>query len=148
MVEIIKRIISTKENTSKEVSILKDVGRRIAEAHRLNVALGDCKPENIVVTKDGKTFFVDLEQATRDGDQAWDVAEFLYYSGHYVSPISSAEAARIIAENFIEGYLEAGGKKETVNKAKSPRYVKVFSIFTPLHVILAVSDTCKKMGNG
>jgi len=125
---------------------VKEVGRKIAEAHRLGVALGDCKPENIVVTKEGKTFFVDLEQATRDGNQAWDVAEFLYYSGHYVSPISSAKAAKIIAKNFIEGYLEAGGRKETVKKAGSARYVKVFSVFTPPHVILAVSNLCQTMG--
>ncbi len=148
MVEIIKRIISTKESAPKEAAFVKNVGRRIAEAHKLSVALGDCKPENIVVTEDGKTFFVDLEQATREGDQAWDIAEFLYYSGHYISPISSAKAARTIAKNFIEGYLEAGGKRENVNKAKSARYVKVFSVFTPPHVIFAVSDTCKKMGKG
>jgi len=24
---------------------------------------------------------IDFEQATKDGDQAWDVAVFLYYSG-------------------------------------------------------------------
>ncbi len=145
MVEVIKRIVLSKGNLAKEIAIVRDVGRRIAEAHRLSVALGDCKPENIIVTKDSKTFFLDLEQATRHGDQAWDVAEFLYYSGHYVPPISSAEAAKVIAKNFVEGYLEAGGKKETVNKAKSARYVKVFSVFTPPHVILAISDTCKGM---
>jgi len=146
MVETVKRIISSKEKAVKEAALVKEVGRKIAEAHRLGVALGDCKPENIVVTKDGKTFFVDLEQATRDGNQAWDVAEFLYYSGHYVSPISFAKAAKIIAKNFIEGYLEAGGRKEIVKKAGSARYVKVFSVFTPPHVILAVSNICQKMG--
>ncbi len=145
-VETVKRIITSKEKAVKEAAQVKEVGRKIAEAHRLGVALGDCKPENIVVTEDGKTFFVDLEQATRDGNQAWDVAEFLYYSGHYVSPISSAKAAKIITKNFVEGYLEAGGRKETVRKAGSARYVKVFSVFTPPHVILAVSNICQKMG--
>jgi len=146
MVETIQRIISSKEKAVKEVALVKDVGRKIAEAHRLGVSLGDCKPENFIVTKDGKTFFVDLEQATRDGNQAWDVAEFLYYSGHYVFPLSSAKAASTIAKNFIEGYLEAGGRKETVKKAGSARYVKVFSVFTPPHVIVAISDLCQKMG--
>jgi tRNA A-37 threonylcarbamoyl transferase component Bud32 len=145
MVEIIKRIISSKEKAAKEIALVKEVGRKIAEAHRLGIVLGDCKPENIVVAKEGKTFFVDLEQATRDENQAWDVAEFLYYSGHYVSPIASAEPAKIIAKNFIEGYLEAGGGKETVKKAGSARYVKVFSVFTSPHVILAVSNLCQKM---
>jgi len=146
MVKIIKRIISSKEKAVKEAAMVKEVGRKIAEAHKLGVSLGDCKPENFIVTKDGKTFFVDLEQATRNGNQTWDVAEFLYYSGHYVSPISSAKAASIIAKNFIEGYLEAGGRKETVKKVASARYVKVFSVFTPPHVIIAISNLCRKMG--
>ncbi len=149
LTKIIKRIISSKkEEVTAEAALVREVGRKIAEAHRLGVALGDCKPENIIVTKDGKTFFVDLEQATRDGNgnQAWDVAEFLYYSGHYVSPISPANAAVLIAKEFIKGYLEAGGKRKTVRKAGSARYTKVFSIFTPPQVLLAVSNICKKTG--
>lgn len=146
MVKPIKRIISSKEKAVKEAAVVKEVGRKIAEAHRLGVSLGDCKPENFIATNDGKIFFVDLEQATRNGNQTWDVAEFLYYSGHYVSLVSSAKAARIIAQNFIEGYLEAGGREETVKKASSARYVKVFSVFTPPHVIIAISNICKKMG--
>jgi len=145
MVETIMRIISSKE-AGKEAAIVKEVGRKIAEAHRLGVSLGDCKPENFIVTNDGKTFFVDLEQATRNGNQAWDLAEFLYYSGHHVSPISSLKAASVIAQNFIEGYLEAGGRKETVKEVASARYVKVFSIFTPPHIIVAISSLCQKMG--
>ncbi len=149
LTKIIKRIISSKKDkVTAEAALVREVGRKIAEAHRLGVALGDCKPENIVVTKDGKTFFVDLEQATRDGNgnQAWDVAEFLYYSGHYVSPISPADSAALIAKEFIRGYLEAGGRRETVRKAGSARYTKVFSIFTPPQVLLAVSNICKKTG--
>ena len=126
--------------------MVERVGRTIAEAHKLGVSLGDCKPENFVVTREGKTFFVDLEQATRNGNQAWDVAEFLYYSGHYVSPLSSAEAASIIAKNFVEGYLEAGGRRETVKKAASARYARIFSVFTPPQVIVAISNICRKMG--
>jgi thiamine kinase-like enzyme len=107
--------------------------------------LGDCKPENFIVSKD-EIVLLDLEQATRDGNQAWDIAEFLYYSGHYSPPMSSTNAAGIIARNFLEGYLEAGGKKETVKKAASARYTKVFSVFTPPHVLLAISNICQKMG--
>jgi len=147
LTKIIRRIISSKrEEVTAEAALVREVGRKIAEAHRLGVALGDCKPENIIVTKDGETFFVDLEQATRDGNQVWDVAEFLYYSGHYVSPISPARAAVLVAKEFIEGYLEAGGKRETVRKAGSARYTKVFSIFTLPHVLLAVSNLCNRIG--
>lgn len=144
--KIIRRHLTSKEKTTEETALIRTVGMRIAEAHRLGVALGDCKPENVIVTKDGTPYFVDLEQASRDGNQAWDVAEFLYYSGHYVSPIAPADAAELVAKEFIKGYLEAEGKKETIKKAGSARYTKVFSIFTPPHVILAISNLCKKMG--
>ena len=90
--------------------------------------------------------FSDLEQANRDGNYVWDIAEFLDYSGHYSPPMSSTNGACIIARNFIGGYLEAGGKKETVKKAASTKYTKVFSVFTPPHVILAISNICQRMG--
>jgi len=145
LVRVVKQIMSSKKRAS-DIALLRDVGTKIAQTHKLGVSLGDCKPENIIVTKDGKAFFVDLEQASRDGNQAWDITEFLYYSGHYASPVSSAKSAKLLAKEFIEGYLEAGGKKGTVKKAGSPRYTKVFSIFTPPHIILAISNVCKKMG--
>ncbi|MBA7474632.1 hypothetical protein ES707_09986 [subsurface metagenome] len=144
LVETIKRIISSNK-TETDVALVRAVGRKIAEVHSLGVSLGDCKPENFIVSKDD-IVLLDLEQATRDGNQAWDIAEFLYYSGHYSPPLSSTNAASIIARNFIEGYLEAGGKKETVKKAASARYTKVFSVFTPPHVLLAISSICQKMG--
>ncbi|MGD8506411.1 MAG: hypothetical protein PVF15_07085 [Candidatus Bathyarchaeota archaeon] len=143
---IIQRLLASKERSSVEIALIRTLGRKIAEAHGLGVALGDCKPENVIVAKDWTPYFVDLEQASRDGNQAWDVAEFLYYSGHYVSPITPTDAAVLISKEFIEGYLEAEGKRETVKKAGSARYTKVFSIFTPPHVILAISNLCKKMG--
>jgi tRNA A-37 threonylcarbamoyl transferase component Bud32 len=145
LVEIVKQIISSTKKAS-ELAIVREVGRKIAESHKLGVSLGDCKPENIIVARDGKIFFVDLEQASRDGNHAWDIAEFLYYSGHYASPISPADPAELIATEFIEGYLEAGGKKESVKKAGSPRYTKVFSVFTAPHFILAISNVCRRMG--
>jgi len=143
LVDPIKRIFSSNK-TAKDVALIKEVGRKIAEAHSLGVSLGDCKPENFIVTED-EIVLLDLEQATRDGNQAWDIAEFLYYSGHYSPPMFSTNAANIIARNFLEGYLEAGGKKETVKKAASARYTKVFSVFTPPHILLAISNVCQKM---
>jgi len=143
--KVIQRLLTSKEKATEEIALIRTVGRRIAEAHRFGVALGDCKPENVIVTKDGTPYFVDLEQASRDGNQTWDIAEFLYYSGHYVSPIAPVNAAELIAKEFIKGYLEAEGKKETIKKAGSARYTKVFSIFTPPHVILAISNLCKKI---
>ncbi len=144
LVEAIKRITSS-DKTVDDVALVNETGRRIAEIHSLGVSLGDCKPENFIVRKD-EIVLLDLEQATRDGNQAWDIAEFLYFSGHYSPPMSSTIAAGIITRNFIAGYLEAGGKKQIVKKAASARYTKVFSVFTPPHVLFAISNICQEMG--
>jgi len=144
LAETIKKIILAKSRMQEELELIREAGRKIAEAHRLGVGLGDCKPENIIVTGGGEICFVDLEQASRDGNQAWDIAEFLYYSGHYVPPLTLTDKIELVTETFIEGYREAGGNIETVKKAASPRYTKVFSLFTQPHVILAVSNLCRK----
>ena len=145
LAEMIKSIVS-KGGASAELELVEEAGRQIAKAHKLGVGLGDCKPENIIVTKkEGRLCFVDLEQASRGGDRAWDIAEFLYYSGHYVPPFAPTDRIEFMAKTFIVGYLEEGGSIETVRKAASPRYTKVFSIFTQPHVILAISNLCRKV---
>jgi len=142
LVEIVKRAYSIEEKTEK-TNIIKEVGKEIAKIHKLGVALGDCKPENVIVDSNENIYFVDLEQAVRGGDQAWDIAEFLYYLGHHLS-ISPLKIIKIITREFIEGYLEAGGKRENVKKIRSPKYVKVFSFFTPPHIVLAISNYVRK----
>ncbi|MEM2130029.1 MAG: lipopolysaccharide kinase InaA family protein [Candidatus Bathyarchaeia archaeon] len=141
---IIKRIYSSKQLDPCLIETVKNVGSEIAKVHKLNLALGDCKPENIIVSQDNRVWFLDLEQAERGGDQAWDLAEFLFYSGHY-GFLSSADVAQKVTKAFIDGYLEAGGSVENVEKARSPRYIKVFSFFTPPHILLAISSVCGKL---
>ena len=143
-VSVVKRVISSKRKRTTDIGLIKEVGKKIAKAHKLGITFGDCKPENILVTKQGELYFVDLEQASRNGEQAWDIAEFLYYSGHYVYPLSTTSSIKCLVERFIEGYLEGGGKKETVVAASSPKYTKVFSIFTPPQVVLAISKLCAR----
>lgn len=145
MAKIIKHVIAFKGRATTELAIIQKVGEKIAKAHKLGVALGDCKPENIIITKDEEPIFLDLEQATRNGNKSWDVAEFLYYSGHYMSPIANPDAAELITKAFIKGYLAGGGKKETIKKAWSAQYTKVFSIFTPPQVIFTISNIFRKI---
>ncbi len=148
MSETIKSILSGRGETRAKLERVKEAGQQIAKVHQLGVGLGDCKPENIIIgKKEGKLCFVDLEQASRDGDYAWDIAEFLYYSGHYVPPLAPTDKIELVAKTFIEGYIEEKGSRETVRKAASPRYTKVFSIFTQPHVILAISNLCRKVKN-
>ncbi len=146
LTKIIKRIIASKESTARDRRILGQIGKAIARAHSLGVTLGDCKPENILVKEDDDVCFLDLEQSSRNGNQPWDIAEFLYYSGHYVPPIGSDEAAELIATTFLGGYVEGKGKREVIRKAASAKYTKIFSVFTLPHIILLIAGICRRFG--
>ena len=144
--EAIKRLAtSTDMPTIQNVlSMLGRVGELFAKVHLYDVALGDTKPDNVLIKRDGTIFLIDFEQATKEGDKAWDVAVFLYYSGHYLEPFYSNSKAESVAKAFIEGYLRGGGSVHNVRKAGAPKYTRVFSIFTIPPAIRAISDVCKK----
>jgi tRNA A-37 threonylcarbamoyl transferase component Bud32 len=143
--KVIRKIINSKTSgMENNLSIIRRVGEKFGEVHALNIALGDTKPENILIGKYGEICLLDLEQASRNGDKVWDVAEFLYYAGHYISPFVGARSAELIAKAFIEGYLKAGGNAEIVKEAGNPKYTKVFSVFTFPHIIFAISNICRK----
>jgi tRNA A-37 threonylcarbamoyl transferase component Bud32 len=143
---VIKRVAASKnfEAMQKGLSILNKVGGKFAEVHALDISLGDTKPENILVEKNSEICLLDFEQAARKGDKVWDIAEFLYYAGHYISPFVGSQAAELIAKAFIEGYLTAGGSAKIVKNAGNPKYTKVFSVFTFPHIMLAISNICRK----
>jgi tRNA A-37 threonylcarbamoyl transferase component Bud32 len=144
--KIIKRIVGLKAGSEmdKELTIINGVGEKFAGVHTLGIALGDTKPENVMVGKNGEIYLLDFEQASRNGDKAWDIAEFLFYAGHYVSPFVGTRPAELIAKAFIKGYLKAGGSSTIVKKAGNPKYTKVFSIFTLPHIIFVISNVCRK----
>lgn len=144
--KVIKRVAVSKsiETMQKGLGIIDRVGGKFAEVHALDISLGDTKPENVLVEKNGEICLLDFEQAARNGDKVWDIAEFLYYSGHYISPFIGTQAAELIAKAFIEGYQRAGGSAKIVKKAGNPKYMKVFSVFTFPHIMLAISNICRK----
>ncbi|MEM2093176.1 MAG: hypothetical protein QXE16_02710, partial [Candidatus Bathyarchaeia archaeon] len=87
--------------------------------------------------------------ASKGGDKAWDIAEFVYFVGHYVSPLEGVQRAERIVKSFIKGYLMAGGSPAVVKAAGKPKYTRVFSLFVFPNVILALSKLCQnvdKMG--
>lgn len=119
----------------REQSAAHSAGLLIANAHQLEAALGDTKPENFIVDRNGEVTLVDLEQAKENGDYGWDIAEFLYYSGHYWLPFSKELSGYV--ESFVKGYLEAGSMK-VLRKAASPKYVRVFSVWTPPNILMHI----------
>jgi Kae1-associated kinase Bud32 len=143
----IKRIATAtgRKKSDKDLAKITQVGEVFAQVHALNVTLGDTKPENVIVDPNDKIYLLDFEQASHAGDKAWDVAVFLYYSGHYLQPLYSNGKAESIAKAFVSGYLKAGGDVNTVKKAGASKYTRVFSVFTMPSIISAMSNVCKKV---
>ncbi len=144
----IKRIAMATEHQTfeEELANIGKAGEILANVHSHNVVLGDTKPENMLVKPDGTIYMIDFEQAAQDadGDKAWDVAVFLYYSGHYLQPRNGNSKAESIAKAFINGYLKAGGDVDVIKKAGTPKYTRIFSIFTMWNITSTISNVLKK----
>jgi tRNA A-37 threonylcarbamoyl transferase component Bud32 len=144
----LKRIATSKsrDKVEKELEAIAQVGEIIAKVQSLGVALGDTKPENVIIEASGKVYLLDFEQASDSGDKTWDVAEFLYYAGHFLSSLRPNSGAEMVGEAFISGYLKGGGDPLVVRKAGAPKYTRVFSIFTLPSVMLVLSKACRDAG--
>lgn len=129
---LLVRLSQSSHTGQREKEAAREAGLLLAGAHELEAALGDTKPENFIVDRDGKVTLVDLEQARYNGDYGWDVAEFLYYSGHYWLPFNDALHGYV--EAFVNGYKEKGSAR-VLRKAASPKYVRVFSVWTPPNIL-------------
>ena len=140
----IKRIASAENLTKVETELvdIEKLGQTYAHVHFVGVVLGDTKPENTMIGPQGKLYLLDFEQASRKGDKSWDVACFLYYSGHYL-PQNGEKKAEAIAQAFIKGYLTGGGKIETVRCAGIAKYTRVFSVFTLPGILRTMASICK-----
>jgi tRNA A-37 threonylcarbamoyl transferase component Bud32 len=144
--KVVKQVAGSKnrDEIAKDLGVIARIGKTFAGVHALGIALGDTKPENILIGKEGQICLMDFEQASRNGDAVWDLAEFLYYSGHNISLFVEAKRLEKFAETFVRGYLEGGGNVATVKKAGGPKYTKVFSVFTFPHIMFVLSSVCRK----
>jgi Kae1-associated kinase Bud32 len=126
------------------LGIVRSVGVNLAKVHSNNVVLGDTKPDNVLIKQDGSIYLIDFEQAQQGGDKTWDIAVFLYYCGHYLQPFYSNEKAEAISKSFVNGYVEGGGSISDVQKAATPKYTRIFSIFTMPAIMLVIANICRK----
>jgi Kae1-associated kinase Bud32 len=110
--------------SAKGFDAVADYGRLLAVMHRSGFALGDAKSSNVVVSEKG-LYLTDLEQADRDGDKAWDLAEFIYYTAKLSTKEDEME---IIARAFLRGYAKEGSR-ELIEKAGSLKYLRPFQPF-------------------
>lgn len=146
--QTLKQIAMTgnQEEINIELSKIEQAGEIFAKVHAHNMTLGDTKPENVLINPEGKIYLIDFEQSTEDGDKAWDIAEFLYYSGHYLQQLYAPDnkvKAQLIADAFIRGYLSGGGNVNNIKKAADNKYTRIFSVFTLPVVLKTISNACK-----
>ncbi len=128
-----------KTNQSRR-EFAESVGVLLAQIHQRGIRIGDCKPECFIRSPDGNIYVMDVEQASYDGDPAWDLMELILYPGHY---LDAGEAAQL-AEGVVTGYLQAG-EAETVRKALKPSYVRTMALWTPPWVQKTVVDRVKQV---
>jgi tRNA A-37 threonylcarbamoyl transferase component Bud32/predicted nucleotidyltransferase len=134
--EIVEEAFSSESLREENKTSAFEIGRLLAEIHDLNVTLGDCKPENFIVGNDGRVYVLDLEQGERHGDKAWDVAEFLYFSGHFGTVLTAG--FQQFAKEFTAGYSTAG-KRRILRRAGRLRYTKVFFAWTSMPIVQGIS---------
>jgi tRNA A-37 threonylcarbamoyl transferase component Bud32 len=142
LAELAKKAGSSKSISEENRVAVSKVGSTLAKIHAAGVAMGDTKPENFQNGADNEVYSLDLEQARRSGDEAWDVAEFLYYSGHYVFPAMLSAGFREYVEAFVDGY-KAKGDQSVLKTASGAKYGRVFSFWTPPHIILEISRSLR-----
>ncbi|HYB07083.1 MAG TPA: nucleotidyltransferase domain-containing protein [Nitrososphaerales archaeon] len=99
-------------------------GEVMSKVHSCGIALGDAKPSNVVVSDKG-LYLTDLEQSFPGGDQAWDVAEFLYYTAKLSV---KEEAMKKVASAFLESYAKSGSRA-SISRARGQKYFGPFRPF-------------------
>lgn len=142
LVELVKKAVSSRSLADKDLAVAFKVGSTLAKIHASDVAMGDSKPENFQRSTDDEVYSLDLEQAKKSGDKAWDVAELLYYSGHYVFPTVPSGGFKEYVRSFIQGYQEQGDEV-VLKTAAGARYSRVFSLWTPPLAIHEISKALR-----
>ncbi len=113
---------------SSDVSDVERYGAVMGKVHAAGFAVGDSKAENVIV-HGGDAYITDLEQAVEGGDQPWDIAEFLYYTGKLSL---KEDAIRVVANAFLDGYVGANGDRANIARAKGAKYLNPFrALVTP-----------------
>ena len=116
------------------------VGKLLGELHRKGICMGDCNPFSFIFSPDGKVYLVDLEQCFYDESFAWDLAELLYYTCHYLD----TDLVDVFGTSLVEGYLRTG-ETETVLEALDLKYARIFAPMTPPWIQVKVKDAIMKI---
>jgi tRNA A-37 threonylcarbamoyl transferase component Bud32 len=122
-----KCVVEITSGKSTDTIDIEEYAKVLGKMHKSGLVYGDTKPANALVGQDG-IYLIDLEQAVERGDQAWDLAEFLYYSAKLAK---QEEGMRLVARSFLNAYGSENGWNNIV-RARSIRYLMPFlMVMTP-----------------
>jgi len=135
---------------STDASNIEKYGQVLGRLHKAGLVYGDTKPQNVLVGRDGINL-LDLEQSEEGGDEAWDIAEFLYFSATHLEKedgekydVKKLEVGmRLIADAFLTGYRSKNGS-QMIAKAKSRRYLAPFRLFLARNMSGVVRDALER----
>jgi tRNA A-37 threonylcarbamoyl transferase component Bud32/predicted nucleotidyltransferase len=124
---------------STDTKYVEEYAKTLAKLHRAGLVYGDTKAENAFVCE-GEISLFDLEQTVENGDAAWDLAEFLYFSARGAV---KEEGLKLVADSFLASYRKENGAQE-IAKANSARYLVPFRPFLSTGMTTVVADSLKE----
>jgi tRNA A-37 threonylcarbamoyl transferase component Bud32 len=144
---------------STDTQSIEAYARVLAKLHKAGLVYGDTKAQNVLVGKDGIDL-LDLEQTVENGDMAWDLAEFLYFSATRLEEDDDDNDKRakedegkkeagvkLVAESFLEAYRSENGG-EIIAKARNARYLTPFMAVVSPKMRKVVRDEIEKYSSG
>jgi tRNA A-37 threonylcarbamoyl transferase component Bud32/predicted nucleotidyltransferase len=134
--KFVDRVTSGKSTDTKYV---EKYAKTLAKLHSAGLVYGDTKADNAFVCQGGISLF-DLEQAVENGDTAWDLAEFLYFSARSAM---KEEGMKLVADSFLASYRKENGTR-AIAKAKSVRYLVPFQAFLAAGMITVIRDSLEE----
>ena len=142
LVDFVTEIVTQETLSKAQYQLAELLGQTLAQIHAVGISIGDSKPENFLASE-RDLYVVDLEQAGKRRDYAWDLAELLYYLGHYSTSAAPTRGLSELVQAFILGYLREGDASE-LRRAAGVRFARVFSLWTPASIILEVSKLLRE----
>jgi tRNA A-37 threonylcarbamoyl transferase component Bud32/predicted nucleotidyltransferase len=121
---------------STDTKYIEKYAKTLAKLHNVGLVYGDTKAENAFVCEDEISLF-DLEQTVENGDPAWDLAEFLYFSARGAK---KEEGMKIVADSFLASYRKENGVK-AIADAKGVRYLEPFLPFLAPGMVTVIRDS-------
>ncbi len=124
---------------------------RLAEAlgriHREGWALGDVKPTNFLLSRDGLIYVIDAEQAVSDSSvphRAWDVALTAFFAAY--SNLPDLNGYESFLRKFLRMYVDSYGGVEVLKEVSNFHFGGIF-LLLPLPHIFTLADVIEDVVN-